>query len=154
MQTTLMCSLALGLMLVPAFGEAQRIPHEVVVHDARLYSDVAGRRPRFRYRGRILEVIRRFPRRGFVVTERYRRFPHRVRSLWMSHQEGRRWLRQRGFRPMTLYVKDGRYFHRVWASTRALGNPTLRPVVVWKRHGVVYRIEHRHLGRSHRIRMR
>jgi len=154
MKTRLVSSFALGLMLVPGMGEAQRIPHDVVVHDARLYSDIAGRRPRFRYRGHILEVERRIPRRGFVVTERYRRFSVRVRPLWMSREEGRRWLRRRGFRPVTVYMKDGQYFRRVWASARSRGNPTLRPIIVWRRHGVVYRVEDRHLRRSRRIRPR
>jgi hypothetical protein len=154
MSKTIMSSIALGLLLVPTTGVAQRIPHELVVHDARLYSELASTRPRFHYRGRFLEVVRRHPRRGLVVTERYRRFAPRVRPLWMSRNEGRRWLRRRGFRPVTLYMKDGRYFRRVWTAPRSRANPSLRPVVVWRRDGMVYRIEDRHLRRPHRDRRR
>jgi len=154
MQKTIMRSLALGLMLVPSVGAAQRISLDVVINDARLYSDIAGNRPRFHYRGRFLEVVRHHPQRGMVVTERYQRFAPRVRPLWMSRQEGRRWLRRRGFRPVTLYVKDGRYYQRVWAAPRSQANPSLRPVVVWRRDGVVYRIEDEHLRRRDRVRPR
>ena len=70
MQTKKMPTPALGLMLVPAAAKPQRVS----VMDGRYYSDLVAHRPRFRHREGMLEVIRWFPRRGFVVTERYRPF--------------------------------------------------------------------------------
>ena len=148
-------SLALGMMLFPASAQGQRITADVVISDARYHSEVIVRRPRFRHRRNGLDVVRWFPRRGLVVVERYQRFRSRVRPLRKSYGEGRRWLRRRGFRPMTLYVRGGHYYHRVWADGPTRGNPTLRPVVVWVRNGRVYRIEERHVRRhSSRVRAR
>ena len=128
---------ALGLVLVPAGDKDQRISASLVINHAQYYSEVLAHRPRFRLRGlgRLLEVVRWFPRRGLVVTERYRRFHAAVLSLRLAPGAGRRTLRRRGFRPVALYLKDGRYFRRVWARDHSRGNPALRPVVVWQRNG-------------------
>lgn len=116
---------ALGLMVAPVGGQS----------DGRYYSDLVARRPRFHYRGRQLEVVRWFPRRGFVVTERYSRFELPLLCLRLARGAGRTTLRRQGFRPVTLYVRDGCYFRRAWAQHDSRGNPTLRPVVVWQRDG-------------------
>lgn len=135
MPTKPMPTAALGLMLVPAGDEVQRISAGAVANDPRYCSEVVARRPRFRHRGRLLEVVRWFPRRGFVVTECYRHFHAAVLSLRLARGAGRMTLRRRGFRPVMLYLKDGGYFKRVWASGHSRGNPILRPVVVWQRNG-------------------
>ena len=142
MATKPMPTAALGLMLVPAGDEVRRISASLVTNDARYYSEVVAHRPRFRHRGRgrgrLLEVVRWFPRRGLVVTERYRHFPAAVLSLRLAPGAGRMTLRRRGFRPVTLYLRDGSYFRRVWARDDSRGNPTLRPVVVWQRNGYFF----------------
>jgi hypothetical protein len=135
MQTKQIPALALGLMLVPAAAKAQRNS----VNDGRYYSDLVAHRPRFRYRGGMLEVIRWFPRRGFLVTERYRPFSAPIFSLRLAHGAGRTTLRRSGFHPVTLFLKDGHHFRRVWARGHSRGNPTLRPVIVWQRNGEYFR---------------
>lgn len=141
MRGKIMRSLTLGMMLIPVSAQAQRISANVLVSGGRYHSNVVGTRPRFRYRRNGLDVVRWFPRRGMVVVERYQRFGPRVLPLRRSFGEGRRWLRQRGFRPVTVYVRGGHYYHRVWADGPTRGNPSLRPLVVWQRGGRVYRIQ-------------
>ena len=140
MRKTIMRSLAVGLMLAPAGTQAQTISADVIVSDGWFHSAVTYRRPRFVYRRHVLEVIRWFPRRGMVVTERYRPVGLLVMPLRMSQGQGRRWLRRHGFRPVTLYLRNGRYYRRLRARGIAAGNPTLRPVVVWQRNRRLYRI--------------
>ncbi len=140
MPTKPMPKAALRLMPAPVGDEVQRISASLVTNDARYYSEVVAHRPRFRHRGRdrLLEVVRWYPRRGLVVTERYRHFHAAVLSLRLAPGAGRMTLRRRGFRPVTLYLKDGSYFSRVWARDDSRGNPTLRPVVVWQRNGYFF----------------
>jgi hypothetical protein len=154
MRGIIMRSLTLGMMLIPVSAQAQRISAHVVVSGGRYHSDMVGTRPRIRYRRNGLDVVRWFPRRGMVVVERYQRFRPTVSPLWQSFGEGRRWLRRRGFRPVTVYVRGGHYYHRVWADGPTRGNPTFRPLVVWQRGGRVYRIQEplfrRRSSRDHR----
>lgn len=136
MQTRLMPTLGLGLISAPTGAQGQRIAGNIVVNERHYHSEVVTQRPRFRYRGRMLEVVRWFPRRGFIATERYRRFHIPVHPLQLPVGMGRETLRRRGFRPITLYLKDSVYFRRVWTQGY---RRTLRPVVVWQRAGEFFR---------------
>lgn len=107
--------------------------------DTKSYSDMLARRPRFRQDGRSLAVDRWFPRCGMLETERYSAFEQPVHATGLPEGLGRQQLRRSGFRPVTLFLKDGQYFQRVWSRGRSRSNPSLRPVVVWSCGGEVFR---------------
>ena len=67
-------------------------------------------------------VYRAVPARVIVVERVYVRH-HRLAKHW----------RQRGFRPVVLYYRDGRYYDR-----RFQGGPVMRQVVVYERNGRFY----------------
>ncbi|MBA3317208.1 MAG: hypothetical protein H0T50_03850 [Gemmatimonadales bacterium] len=72
---------------------------------------------------------RRPPARRVVVVERPRIV---VVERVHRHHSARHWA-HRGYRPLTLYYRDGRYYDR-WA-----GHPRgVRTVVVWERNGRFY----------------
>lgn len=112
MNTSTAASLLAGLVLTVAAVplQAQRVEARVVVHDG--YSTY--RRPVTR---RVIVVER--PR--VIVVERVHRHHHR-----------RHWSR-RGYRPMTLYYWDGRYYDRHIGHRHGV-----REVVVWERDGRYY----------------
>jgi hypothetical protein len=77
-------------------------------------------------------VYRRAPER-VVIVERY---APRVVVVERVHGQGRwRHWREQGYRPVTLYYLDGRYYDR---SVR--GWPQMHEVVVFERDGRFYRV--------------
>ena len=67
-------------------------------------------------------VYRRAPVRVIVVERVYVRY-HRLAKQW----------HKRGFRPVVLYYRDGRYYDR-----RVRGGPVVREVVVYEHAGQYY----------------
>ena len=109
----------LSLLAGPA--QAQRVEANVIVRGG----PVAGRvvigdayRP---YHRRVV-VYRRAPVERIIVVERVHR--HRGAGYWRHH----------GYRPITLYYIDGRYFDRDVGY-----RPGMREVVVYHRDGRYYR---------------
>lgn len=94
----------LSLFAVPA--QAQRVEANVIVRSG----PVAGR------------VVYRRPVERIIVVERVHR--HRGPGYWRHH----------GYRPVTLYYMDGRYFDR-----RLGYRPGMREIVVYQREGRYYR---------------
>lgn len=139
MPTKQMPQSGLGLMSAPADSQAPRTELTVVINDGPYHSEVMASRPRFLERGEMFDVVRWFPRRGFAVTETYRRFRPPVLPLRLPRGTGPETLRRRGFHPLTVYLKEGGYFRRTWAQGHWRGNPALRPVVVWHRGGEFFR---------------
>ena len=68
-------------------------------------------------------VYRRVVPARVVVVERVFVRQHRLEKQW----------RQRGYRPVVLYYRDGRYYDRYIS-----GGPVVRRVVVYKRNGRFY----------------
>lgn len=114
-------SLLAGLVLTSAPLQAQRVAARVVVQSGPIAGQVAIRDGYSTYRrqsaGRIVVVER--PR--ILVVERVHR--HRPAKLWS----------RRGYRPVTLYYWEGRYYDR-----RIAGRRGVRTVVVWERDGRYY----------------
>lgn len=69
-------------------------------------------------------------RRG-VVVERYA--PRVIVVERVNHRKARHWRRQ-GYRPVTIYYHDGRYYDRYIAN-----RPGMREIVVYERGGRYYR---------------
>ena len=107
--------------------------------DTKTFSDMLARRPRFRQDGSSVSVDRWFPRRGMLETERYCPFEQPVHVIALPQGLGHQHLRRTGFRPVTLFIRDGQYFQRVWSRGRSCVSPSLRPVLVWSRGGAVFR---------------
>jgi hypothetical protein len=127
-------SLLSGVLLVSNPVQAQLVSADVVVRSGPVAGHVAigeystYRRPVAR---RVVVVKRYAPR--IIVVER------------MHHRKARHW-RRHGFRAVTLYYVNGRYYDRFVAH-----RPGIREVVVYERDGRYYRDcddDHRH-NRNH-----
>jgi hypothetical protein len=83
-------------------------------------------------------------RRPVVV---YRRAPARVivaeRVYVRGHQAFHNWSK-RGFRPVVVYFRDGRYYDRY-----VRGGPPVREVVIYERDGRYYHVCDRHDWNDH-----
>jgi hypothetical protein len=115
-------SLIAGLLSIAVPLHAQRVEAGVVVRSGPVAGHVVIRDGYSTYRrptARRVVVVQR-PRT--VVVERVHR--HRPAKHW-AH---------RGYRPVTLYYWDGRYYDR-WAASRH----GVRTIVVWERDGRYYR---------------
>lgn len=110
-------------VLLPAFADIADAQSRVVIESGR-NSDVYSRRPdrRVAPRPRVIVVER-------VVVER------------RGRARGHTWFRRNGYRPVTVYYADGRYYDRWdnrWNSRRH-GRSAMREVVVYYRNGRYYR---------------
>lgn len=132
-------TVAMGLLLAPSIARAQRVSAEVVLGPIDYRSRIADR-PVFRMAGGDLEVSFWYPRRGYVVVERYEVFRPRVATIRLRRAGARAWLRRHGYRPVTVFIRDGRLYRRHWSDRRGAGNPNLRAVVLWERHGRFVRV--------------
>ena len=95
-----------------AIGEPVFAPHPVVI-----YQPVYGRR---------VEVARYAPQVVFVERGHGR------------YGKPAGWYRQHGYRPVTLYYSEGRYFTLVHADRRYRWGGYFRPVTAWERGGRFY----------------
>jgi len=136
---SLFSTVAMGLLLAPSIARAQRVSAEVVLGPIDYRSRIADR-PVFRIAGDALEVSFWYPRRGYVVVERYERFPPRVATIRLRRAGARAWLRRHGYRPVTVFMRDGRLYRRHWSNRRGAANPNLRAVVLWERRGRFVRV--------------
>ena len=116
-------SLLAGLVLTAAAApvQAQRVEAGVVVHSGPVAVRVIVRDGYSTYRRPVTRRVVVVERPRLVVVERIHR-----------HRPARHWSR-RGYRPITVYYWDGRYYDR-WIGHR----PGVREVVVWERDGRYY----------------
>ena len=49
-----------------------------------------------------------------------------------------RWYQRHGYRPVTLWFSEGRYYTQVYAARGYRWGPRFVPVTVWERHGRFY----------------
>jgi hypothetical protein len=136
-------SMLAGLLAAASPATAQDVTADVVFRGGPVAGRViVGDRYSTYHRPPVV-VYRRPVARRVVVVERYaprvvvveRVFRHRSPRAWARH----------GYRPVTLYYIDGRYYDR-WAD----GWPRAREVVVYERGGRFYSSEcegHDHHGR-------
>ena len=108
-------SLLGGLVLVASL-EAQQVSADIAVRSGPIAGRVLVTDGYSTYRQRRV-VYREAPR--VIVIERV----HRHRGHWKRH----------GFRPMTVYYVNGRYYDRWYGNPRGV-----RRVVVYERHGRYY----------------
>ncbi len=95
-----------------AVGEPVFVPRPVVI-----YQPVGGRR---------VAVARYAPQ--LVVVERGHG----------KNGKSARWYQRHGYRPVTLWFSQGRYFTQAFAARGYRGGPQFIPVTVWERHGRFY----------------
>ena len=113
-------SLIAGLLSTAVPLHAQRVEAGVVVRSGPVAGHVVIRDGYSTYRRPTARrVVVERPR--IVVVERVHR-----------HRPAKHWSR-RGYRPVTLYYRDGRYYDR-WAGHRH----GVRTIVVWERDGRYY----------------
>jgi hypothetical protein len=110
---------ALSLAAVPLHG--QRVAANVVIRSGPVAGHVVVADGYSTYR-RPVVIYRRAPARVIVVERVARRHPGHVRD-W----------RKRGYRPVTLWYHDGRYYDQPVRGWR-----TMREVVVYERSGRFY----------------
>jgi hypothetical protein len=121
-------SMLAGLVLTAAAPlHAQRIEAGVVVHSGPVAGHVVVRDGYSSYHRPITRRVIVEHRPRVIVVERVHR--HRPASYWA----------RRGYRAVTLYYRDGRYYDR-WVGHRQ----GVRKVVVWERDGRYYRDDYHH----------
>lgn len=126
MHTSTAWSLLAGLVLTAAPLHAQHVDARVVVRSGPVAGQVVIRDGYSAYRR---PVYRRPVVRRVVVVERPRIV---VVERVHRHRPAKHWSR-RGYRPVTLYYWDGRYYDRLVGQRRGV-----RTVVVWERDGRYY----------------
>lgn len=124
---SLLAGFALTVAAVPL--HAQRVQAGVVVHSGPVAGHVI---VRDRY-DEGYSTYRRPNTRRVIVVERPRMV---VVERVHRHRPARHWTR-RGYRPVTVYYWDGRYYDR-WIGHRH----GVREVVVWERDGRYYHDDH------------
>lgn len=95
-----------------AVGEPVFVPRPVII-----YQPVRGRR---------VEVARYAPQVVYVERARGR------------HGKSARWYQKHGYRPVTLFYSQGRYFTQVFSARGYRGGPEFIAVTAWERHGRFY----------------
>jgi hypothetical protein len=114
-------SLIAGLLSIAVPLHAQRVEAGVVVRSGPVAGHVVIRDGYSTYRRPTARRVVVLERPRIVVVERVHR-----------HRPAKHWTR-RGYRPVTLYYWDGRYYDR-WIGHRH----GVRTIVVWERDGGYY----------------
>lgn len=123
-----------GLTLIAAPLHAQRVSAEVLVRGGPVAGHVVvgDRYPAYHQR----ELYRRHPGRRVIVAERYQ--PRVIVVERFDRHRGKHWKRdkywKRGYRVVTVYYADGRYYDRFDPY-----HPRFREVIVYERGGRFYR---------------
>ena len=117
--SSLLAGLALTVAAVPL--HAQRVEAGVVLHGGPVAGHVIVRDGYSTYRRPVTRRVIVVERPRIVAVERVHR-----------HRPARHWSR-RGYHPVTLYYRDGRYYDRLTGHRH-----DVREVVVWERDGRYY----------------
>jgi hypothetical protein len=110
-----------GLVITVAPLHAQRVQAGVVVQSGPIAGHVVVRDGYSTYRRPTARRVVVVERPRVIVVERVHR--HRAAKYWARH----------GYRPVTLYYSDGRYYDR-----RVAHRHGVRTIVVWERNGRYY----------------
>ena len=136
-------SLLSGLVLVASSLEAQAVSANVVLRSGPVAGHVVVSDGYSTYLRAPVVVYRRPPVRRVVVVERHA--PRVVIVERVHRHQPRRYWKRHGFRPVTLYYLDGRYYERL--PGRAYG---AREVTVYEREGRYYAdCDHERYDRDH-----
>lgn len=142
MSARIVAASLLATLLAAAPAAAQTVAAEVLVRSGPVVGQVTVGDAYAAYRRRPV-IVRRYPTaRPIVVVEHYAPRVVVVERLH-GHRSSRAWARQ-GYRPVTLYYADGRYYDR-WNERW----PHADEVVVYERGGRFYRADCEHRGKHH-----
>jgi hypothetical protein len=130
--STIAGSIVAGLVLATTPVQAQLVAANVVVRSGPVTGHVVVSNGYSTYQRRPVVVYRRAPERRVVVVEHYR--PRVVVVERMRHHRAARHWEKHGYRPVTLFYVDGRYYDR-YDEYR----PGVVRVVVYERNGHYYR---------------
>lgn len=124
----------LGLSSSPASAAGQ-VSGAVVIDGGPVRGQISvgepayARRPVIIYqpvRGRRMEVARYVPQVVFIEQGHGR------------HGKPSAWYKRHGYRPVTLFYSEGRYFTQIYAARGYRWGPQFTPVVVWERGNRFY----------------
>jgi hypothetical protein len=133
----------LATLLAAAPAAAQNVAADVLVHSGLVVGQVTVGDAYASYRRRPAVIVHRRPvARPIVVVERYAPRVVVVERLH-RHRSSRAWSRQ-GYRRVTLYYLDGRYYDR-WSERW----PHADEVVVYERGGRYFTSACEHRGRHY-----
>ena len=133
----------LAALLAAAPAAGQSVAADVLVHTGPVVGQVAVGDAYASYRRRPAVIVHRRPvRRPVVVVAQYA--PRVVVvERWQGHRSSRAWARL-GYRPVTLYYANGRYYDR-WSERW----PHADQVVVYERGSRYYLADCEHRGKHH-----
>ena len=134
--STIAGSIVAGLVLATSPVQAQLVAANVVVRSGPVSGHVVLSNGYSTYHRPPVVVYRRAPERRVVVVERYHPrviVVERVRH----HRHARQWERY-GYRPVTLFYVNGRYYDR-YDDRYDEYRPNMVRVVVYERDGHYYR---------------
>jgi hypothetical protein len=130
--STIAGSIVAGLVLATSPVQAQLVAANVVVRSGPVAGHVVVSNGYSTYRRPPVVVYRRAPERRVVVVERYH--PRVVMIERMRHHRHKRHWERHGYRPITLFYVNGRYYDRFDEY-----RPDVVRVVVYERDGHYYR---------------
>jgi len=128
MRTSIATGSLLSALLLAQPAQAQQVLADIVLHSGPVAGHVFIGDAYSTY-GRQRVIYRRPPVRRMVVVEQ----APRIIVVEGAQYRGRAEWRRFGYRPVTLYYVDGRYFDR------SFNRPGLRQVVVYERGGRYFR---------------
>ena len=130
--STIAGSLVAGLVLATSSVQAQSVAANVVVRSGPVSGHVILSNGYSTYRRDPVVVYRRPPERRVVVVQRYH--PRVIVVERMRHHRHKGHWERHGYRPVSLYYVDGRYYERYDGY-----RPGVVRVVVYERDGHYYR---------------
>jgi hypothetical protein len=133
--STIAGSLVVGLVFATSPVQAQSVAANVVVRSGPVFGHVVVSNGYSTY-GRRPVVYRRAPERRVVVVERYH--PRVIVVERMRHHRQKRHWERYGYRPISLYYVNGRYYDR-YPDRYDEYRPDVVQVVVYERDGHYYR---------------
>jgi hypothetical protein len=133
--STIAGSLVAGLVLATSPVQAQLVAANVVVRSGPVSGHVVLSNGYSTYQRPRVLVYRRAPARRVVVVERHR--PRVIVVERMRHHRHARHWEKYGYRPISLFYVDGRYYDRFDRFDEY--RPDVVRVVVYERDGHYYR---------------
>ena len=143
MSARILAGSLLAALLAAAPAAAQNVAADVLGHSGPVVGQVTVGDAYATYRRRPAVIVHRRPvARPVVVVERYAPRVVVVERLH-RHRSSRAWSRQ-GYRPVTLYFRDGRYYDS-WSERW----PHADEIVVYERGGRYYTSDCEHRSHNH-----
>lgn len=121
---------ALGLALTPlAPAAAQRVNADIIIGSGPISGRVV-----------VGDHVRRYPPRR-VVVRRYAPRPLVIYRVGGPRGRAHGWYRRHGYRPVTVYYRDGHYYDRIHDDHDYWGDSGFQAVVLWRRGDRYYQAD-------------